>query len=144
MWDWLQVEPDLGVVALADGHHVCRRGGPAASRSGGARRPAASQHVSWNADDTESPVAGGACGRVAKTTPCSTVHGTPGLRGMGTTMVLAMFRESRIYYAHVGDSRLYRVRYGRIRRLTRDHSLIQRMIDEGIFLNRTRPAWRDP
>lgn len=60
----------------------------------------------------------------------------PELQGMGTTVVLALFRGGRIYHAHVGDSRLYRIRYGRLRRLTRDHSLIQRMIDEGIFANK--------
>ena len=62
----------------------------------------------------------------------------PELSGMGTTLVLAIFRDGRIYHAHVGDSRLYRVRYGRMRRLTRDHSLIQQMIDDGVFMNRTQ------
>ncbi len=60
----------------------------------------------------------------------------PELHGMGTTVVATMFRDGNIYYAHVGDSRLYRVRYGRMRRLTHDHSLIQRVIDDGVFLNR--------
>lgn len=55
---------------------------------------------------------------------------------MGTTVVLAAFRDNRVYHAHVGDSRLYRIRYGRMRRLTRDHTLIQQMIDDGVFLNR--------
>ncbi|MGB5199006.1 MAG: hypothetical protein WBR56_03805, partial [Sedimenticolaceae bacterium] len=60
----------------------------------------------------------------------------PELSGMGTTLVVAVFRDGQVFYAHVGDSRLYRVRYGRMRRLTRDHSLIQRMIDDGVFVNR--------
>lgn len=61
---------------------------------------------------------------------------SPELAGMGTTLVSAMFRGDRIYYAHVGDSRLYRLRDGRLRRLTRDHSLVQHLIDEGLFRNR--------
>jgi serine/threonine protein phosphatase PrpC len=61
----------------------------------------------------------------------------PELTGMGTTVVVAAFRDRRVFYAHVGDSRLYRIRFGRMRRLTRDHSLIQRMIDDGVFVNRT-------
>ena len=61
----------------------------------------------------------------------------PELNGMGTTMVVAAFRDHRLFYAHVGDSRLYRIRFGRMRRLTHDHSLIQRMVDEGVFLNRS-------
>lgn len=60
----------------------------------------------------------------------------PELSGMGTTLVTAMFRDDRIYYAHVGDSRLYRLRDGRLRQLTRDHSLVQHLIDEGLFRDR--------
>jgi protein phosphatase len=46
--------------------------------------------------------------------------------GMGTTVVGAMFssRKGRMYIGHVGDSRCYRIRDGRIQLLTRDHSLI--------------------
>ena len=46
--------------------------------------------------------------------------------GMGTTVVGAMFspRKGRMYIGHVGDSRCYRVRDGKIQQLTRDHSLI--------------------
>ena len=46
--------------------------------------------------------------------------------GMGTTVVGAMFspRKKRMYIGHVGDSRCYRVRSGKIALLTRDHSLI--------------------
>lgn len=47
-------------------------------------------------------------------------------RGMGTTVVGAMFSPSkrRMFIGHVGDSRCYRVRGGQISLLTRDHSLI--------------------
>jgi protein phosphatase len=60
----------------------------------------------------------------------------PELSGMGTTVVAVAFRDDRIYHAHVGDSRLYRARLGRLRRLTHDHSLIQQMVDDGVFMNR--------
>lgn len=58
------------------------------------------------------------------------------LSGMGTTLVAGLFRGDRIYYAHVGDSRLYRLRNGALRRLTRDHSLVQHLVDEGLFRDR--------
>jgi protein phosphatase len=47
-------------------------------------------------------------------------------QGMGTTVVSAMFslRKQRMYIGHVGDSRCYRVRHGKIQQLTRDHSLV--------------------
>lgn len=45
------------------------------------------------------------------------------VRGMGTTVVSVVFSERRLYVAHVGDSRCYRIRQGEIEQLTRDHSL---------------------
>ncbi len=45
------------------------------------------------------------------------------VRGMGTTIVSAVFSNRRLYVAHVGDSRCYRIRNGEIELLTRDHSL---------------------
>ena len=60
----------------------------------------------------------------------------PELYGMGTTLVVTLFRADLVFFAHVGDSRMYRYRDGSMQRLTRDHSLIQEIIDHGIFHNR--------
>ena len=57
----------------------------------------------------------------------------PTKSGMGTTLVTAIFRDNRIHYAHVGDSRLYRHRDGHLTQLTRDHSLMQELIDKGFY-----------
>jgi len=46
-------------------------------------------------------------------------------KGMGTTVVSALVSGDKIYIAHVGDSRAYRVREGKIQQLTRDHSLLE-------------------
>lgn len=51
--------------------------------------------------------------------------------GMGTTVVLTLFHEDKVTYAHVGDSRIYRLRNGEFNQLTADHSLVQEMIDSG-------------
>ncbi len=53
--------------------------------------------------------------------------------GMGTTVVLGLFLEQQLTYAHVGDSRLYRVRDKRLERLTVDHSVIQELVNQGVF-----------
>lgn len=47
-------------------------------------------------------------------------------QGMGTTVVASLFspRRNRLYVAHVGDSRAYRIRAGRIEQITKDHSLV--------------------
>ena len=50
-------------------------------------------------------------------------------RGMGTTIVTLTFCADHAHFAHVGDSRLYRLRHGELQPLTRDHSLLQRALD---------------
>lgn len=56
----------------------------------------------------------------------------PAYRGMGTTLVVAVFNGARLTVAHAGDSRLYRLRQGQLAPLTRDHSLLQEQIDAGL------------
>jgi len=55
----------------------------------------------------------------------------PELAGMGTTCTAAAVIGDRLYYGHVGDTRLYLIRKGGIRRVTHDHSLVQRLVDSG-------------
>ena len=57
----------------------------------------------------------------------------PRYAGMGTTLVLAVFREQSLLLGHVGDSRAYRLREGQLVQLTRDHSLLQEQIDAGLL-----------
>lgn len=57
----------------------------------------------------------------------------PDYQGMGTTLVCAVFRAASVMIGHVGDSRAYRLREGRLARLTRDHSLLQEQIDAGLI-----------
>ena len=52
---------------------------------------------------------------------------------MGTTMAAAVFFNNRVAMAHVGDSRIYRVRGGEIEQLTEDHSLVASMVREGLL-----------
>ena len=54
-------------------------------------------------------------------------------RGMGTTVVVTLFYDNRFTVAHVGDSRLYRLRDGELEQITRDHSLMQELIDRGFY-----------
>jgi serine/threonine protein phosphatase PrpC len=56
----------------------------------------------------------------------------PAFHGMGTTCTAFVLRGRQLYFAHVGDSRLYLVRGARILRLTRDHSYVGRLVESGI------------
>lgn len=54
-------------------------------------------------------------------------------QGMGTTVVVLLFYDNRYTIAHVGDSRLYRLRDDLLEQITRDHSLMQELIDRGFY-----------
>ncbi|WP_428267970.1 PP2C family protein-serine/threonine phosphatase [Haliangium sp.] len=56
-----------------------------------------------------------------------TAHRTGELATMGTTLVLMLVRTDHVVVAHVGDSRLYRLRDGQLTQLTRDHSLYEEL-----------------
>jgi len=56
----------------------------------------------------------------------------PEFRGMGTTCTAIAIINLKLYFAHVGDSRLYLIRGGSISRLTRDHSYVGRLVENGI------------
>jgi len=55
----------------------------------------------------------------------------PMLHGMGTTLTACAIVGKDLYFAHVGDSRLFLVRDGETRQLSRDHSLVARLIESG-------------
>jgi len=55
----------------------------------------------------------------------------PELTGMGSTCVLLIVRNGKVYIGHVGDSRIYLVRSKTIRQLTVDHSFVQELVDAG-------------
>ena len=57
----------------------------------------------------------------------------PQYAGMGTTLVVALLADNHINVAHIGDSRLYRLRGDELTQLTRDHSLLQEQIDSGMI-----------
>ncbi|MBC7940293.1 MAG: Stp1/IreP family PP2C-type Ser/Thr phosphatase [Chitinophagaceae bacterium] len=60
-------------------------------------------------------------------------NSNPQYSGMGTTLVVAVFRDNRLLLGHVGDSRCYRLRTARLQQITRDHSLLQEQIDAGLI-----------
>ena len=57
----------------------------------------------------------------------------PQYAGMGTTLVMCLFYDNKTLVAHLGDSRLYRMREGTLKQITRDHSLLQEQIDSGLI-----------
>jgi len=62
-----------------------------------------------------------------------TARTQPNCEGMGTTVVGCLFHDNRITIAHVGDSRLYRLRGEGFEQVTLDHSLLQELVDRGFY-----------
>ena len=53
------------------------------------------------------------------------------LEGMGTTLEIALIYNNRVFIGHIGDSRIYRIRKAIIRKLTQDHSYVQKLVKDG-------------
>ena len=62
-----------------------------------------------------------------------TARRQPELHGMGTTCTAVALLAKQIYFAHIGDSRLYLVRGNTISRLTHDHSYVGRLVESGVL-----------
>ena len=54
----------------------------------------------------------------------------PELEGMGTTIEVCLIYNNKAYIGHVGDSRIYRIRKDVIRKLTKDHSSVQKLVED--------------
>lgn len=57
----------------------------------------------------------------------------PELNGMGTTCTAVVLRDHQLFFAHVGDSRIYLLRNSVLSRLTHDHSYVGRLVETGVI-----------
>ena len=69
----------------------------------------------------------------ANETVFETSQTQPQCQGMGTTVVVAYYYNNRVAVAHIGDSRMYRLRNNEMEQITKDHSFVQELIDKGLF-----------
>ena len=89
----------------------------------------------WQATDyAQVREAMGECLRYANNCVWESARKTPELDGMGTTVCVTLLRGDELWYAHVGDSRIYIYEPDSgLRLLTKDHSMVQGMIDQGML-----------
>lgn len=69
----------------------------------------------------------------ANTSIYQAAQSQPQYSGMGTTLVAGLFYDNVVAFAHIGDSRAYRLRNGEFTQITKDHSLLQEQIDSGMI-----------
>lgn len=130
--DRLAVYPEMGLVVLADGMGGYNAGEVASQLVIDA---IATELVPQLREDAKSVGPDELVSAVKKSNQeiFEAVKRNSELDGMGTTIVLAVFRGQQAVFAHVGDSRLYRFRAGKLESLTSDHSMLQELLNQGMF-----------
>lgn len=65
-------------------------------------------------------------------------HSSSGLpyKNMATTLEIAYFKDNLVYWGHIGDSRIYHLKSKRLNQITKDHSLVQKLLDEGFITHK--------
>jgi serine/threonine protein phosphatase PrpC len=89
--------------------------------------------VGPNASDKEVRRAMELCVDNANLSIFNAANSNAGYSGMGTTLVVGVFRGDKLLLGHIGDSRCYRFRGGVLTQITKDHSLLQEQIDAGLI-----------
>lgn len=82
-------------------------------------------------DDPQQALVGAVLSAHERIRECGVAH--PHLHGMGTTCTALALVQDELHFAHVGDTRLYRVRGEQITQLTRDHSYVGRLVESGVI-----------
>ncbi len=134
--DSIALDPSCGVAVLADGMGGYAAGEVASGMACDFIRSELSRwlhEASISANDGDVKRAMDICVDNANHAIFGAANSNPMYAGMGTTLVLGVFRPGRLLLGHIGDSRAYRLRDGALQQITKDHSLLQEQIDAGIL-----------
>lgn len=58
------------------------------------------------------------------------------VKNMATTLEIVYLKENFVYWGHIGDSRIYHLKSKRLNQITKDHSLVQKLLDEGYITHK--------
>ena len=134
--DSVEVDPVNALAVLADGMGGYNAGEVASTMATSFIKTELGRwlhEAAGHATDTEVRRAMDICVDNANRAIFNAANSNPQYAGMGTTLVVGVFRETRLLLGHVGDSRCYRLRGGRLVQITHDHSLLQEQIDSGLI-----------
>ena len=139
--DAIGFDSELGLVVLADGMGGHRGGDIASSMTVDTVIDVLQQKLPeidpGEVDDASGYSMESICVQDAVITANDIVYKTaeanPEHKGMGTTIVVLKFYNNSFSLAHIGDSRCYRLRNNEFEQITKDHSLLQELIDRGFY-----------
>ncbi len=126
--DAFALAPELGIAVLADGMGGHNAGDVASAIAVNTTMAILRQTAGLAARDRLETAVQAAHAGIREKAASSARY-----NGMGTTLVAVLVEGQTLTVAHVGDSRLYRLRSGQLTALTRDHSLLQEFIDKGLY-----------
>ncbi len=129
---WL-ADPSLGLYFVADGVGGSRNGGLAAQIAAETVAPLVRRHMR-GVPDLGHPRAAERLREVViglNVAVLAEAQKHPSLSRMGAAVAVALVWETKALIAHVGDSRAYLLHDGTLRQLTKDHSVVQRLLDNG-------------
>lgn len=126
--DAFQLVPALGIAVLADGMGGHNAGEVASELAISTTLTILEQTAGLSAHDRLETAIQAAHANVLEKAAESSRY-----KGMGTTIVAVLLEKNSLTVAHVGDSRLYLLRKGKLSSLTNDHSLLQEFIDKGLY-----------
>jgi PPM family protein phosphatase len=139
--DCIESRPDIGLYVLADGMGGYNAGEVASGMATSLISDGLQE--TWNPRDAERLGRDQAKAETerliaeqiarANNAIFTTSQNNPECAGMGTTLVVTLFFDNFMTVAHIGDSRLYRLRGDAMEQVTRDHSLLQEQLDSGLI-----------
>lgn len=130
--DTIATELDLGLAIVADGMGGYKAGDVASGMAASIMLEELKQRLRASEPDALTEIL---CAAVARANQAiyQAAQANPQYHSMGTTVVAALLRDNRIYFTHVGDSRLYRLRQGKLAALTTDHSILHEQLSQGLI-----------
>lgn len=138
--DAIGIEPELGLVVLADGMGGYKAGEVASALAVETITDYVRKEIGRA---MRKPPAAKAPGPLVELLKAAVEHANGVIHkmassqsryeGMGTTVVACLYHDNRVSIAHVGDSRVYRLRRDIFEQVTRDHSLLQELVARGFY-----------
>ena len=138
--DSIATVSDLGLLVLADGMGGYQSGDVASSLTTRIIVEGLTQELQGKPDRDVAAIVEGVVKKANKAIyqegrqrEQRVLGGQAHAQAMGSTLALLLFRNNQVTLAHVGDSRIYRLRANRLELMTHDHSLLQEQIDLGFL-----------